>query len=104
MDNTPTVGHVNLNDEDLTEPQNRSMTNLIQHKTSNDDVKSMSTLIVEKFYINIDGEIEENIAFGEDQETEFEVRYISSTLHPGNDFNKIDCETYARHDQFHKSW
>ena len=62
------VGYINLTGDYLVELQDRSLLNIIHHKLSNEEISTIEALIIEHYYINIDGNIQENITIGEDIE------------------------------------
>ena len=96
------VGYINLTGDYLVELQDRSLLNIIHHKLSNEEISTIEALIIEHYYINIDGNIQENITIGED--LEYELRCICCTFHSNNNYNKFDAEIYSRHGKHHNAW
>ena len=70
IENVGVVGYINLTDNYILELQDRSLINIIHQKLPNNEVATIDELIIDQYYINIDGAIEENITIREDMEYE----------------------------------
>lgn len=100
-----TIGHINLvNDNELHLPHlDESLAHTFLQKYSQVEIVRKDVLLVESYYSNIDGEIEESLQFG-DGCVEFELTNICATFQNNFTLSKFDAEIFSRHGKNYSSW